>query len=142
MMRTPCMQSWHLDGYDFWVVGFGNGKWGPDRRKRYNLADALTSHTTQATTPTPPSSSVTEFTNWSINLRLKSELAGFTNSWTAILVSLDNQGMWNLRSEMWARQYLGQQFYVRIYDRVKSLTNEYDILNNALLCGRAAIRRP
>ncbi|KAG9135859.1 hypothetical protein Leryth_002568 [Lithospermum erythrorhizon] len=105
---------WHLDGYDFWVVGFGNGKWGPDRRKRYNLADALTRHTTQV----------------------------YPNSWTAILVSLDNQGMWNLRSAIWARQYLGQQFYVRVYDPVKSLTNEYDIPNNALLCGRAAIRRP
>ncbi|MFQ6633026.1 hypothetical protein Gotur_011847 [Gossypium turneri] len=41
------MQAWHLDGYDFWVVGFGSGQWTPDKRKSYNLVDALTRHTTQ-----------------------------------------------------------------------------------------------
>lgn len=41
------MQSWHLDGYDFWVVGFGAGKWTQASRKGYNLKDALTRHTTQ-----------------------------------------------------------------------------------------------
>ncbi|KAF8683771.1 hypothetical protein HU200_044704 [Digitaria exilis] len=44
------LQSWHLDGYDFWVV--------------------------------------------------------YPNGWSATLVSLDNQGMWNLRSAIWDRQYL------------------------------------
>ncbi|GAB4848939.1 hypothetical protein Ancab_003751 [Ancistrocladus abbreviatus] len=104
------MQSWHLDGYDFWVVGFGSGKWSPARRKTYNLVDAPTRHTTQV----------------------------YPRSWTAILVSLDNQGMWNVRSAMWATQYLGQQFYLRVWNSVKSLANEYDIPSNALLCGKAA----
>ncbi|KAL2522796.1 SKU5 similar 17 [Forsythia ovata] len=103
------MQSWHLDGYDFWVVGFGSGQWTQDSRKKYNLVDALTRHTTQV----------------------------YPNSWTAILVSLDNQGMWNMRSAMWERQYLGQQFYLRVYNPVPSLANEYDIPSNALLCGKA-----
>ncbi|KAK8694760.1 hypothetical protein V6N13_072305 [Hibiscus sabdariffa] len=57
------MQSWHLDGYDFWVVGFGSGQWTPKKRRTYNLVDALTRHTTQV----------------------------YPNSWTTILVSLDNQ---------------------------------------------------
>lgn len=104
------MQSWHLDGYDFWVVAFGSGTWTPDKRKGYNLIDALTRHSTQV----------------------------YPNSWTAILVSLDNQGMWNLRSSMWARQYLGQQLYLRVWDPVKSLSNEYDPPTNMLLCGKAA----
>ncbi|KAL2552079.1 SKU5 similar 17 [Forsythia ovata] len=103
------MQSWHLDGYDFWVVGFGSGQWTQDSRKGYNLVDALTRHTTQV----------------------------YPNSWTAILVSLDNQGMWNVRSAMWERQYLGQQFYLRVYNPVPNLANEYDIPSNALLCGKA-----
>ncbi|GAA0162278.1 oxidase [Lithospermum erythrorhizon] len=107
-------QSWHLDGYDFWVVGFGSKKWTPNNRKAYNLVDALTRHTTQV----------------------------YPNSWTAILVSLDNQGMWNVRSAMWARQYLGQQFYLRVFDPVKHLAIEYDIPTNALLCGKAAGRHP
>ncbi|MBA0599510.1 hypothetical protein Gorai_005727, partial [Gossypium raimondii] len=105
--NTP--QSWHLDGYDFWVVGFGSGQWNPHKRKTYNLVDALTRHTTQV----------------------------YPNSWTAVLISMDNQGMWNLRSAAWGRQYLGQQFYLRVFDPVRSLTNEYDIPSNVLLCGKA-----
>lgn len=62
-------------------------------------------------------------------------------SWTAILVSLDNQGMWNLRSAMWGRQYLGQQLYLRVYNPTQNLANEYNIPNNALLCGKAVGRR-
>ncbi|KAK8268227.1 hypothetical protein V6Z12_D11G052500 [Gossypium hirsutum] len=108
------MQAWHLDGYDFWVVGFGSGQWTPDKRKSYNLVDALTRHTTQV----------------------------YPNSWTTILVSLDNQGMWNVRSTLWDRQYLGQQFYLRVWNPVRSLANEYDIPSNVLLCGQAVGRHP
>ncbi|KAF8405124.1 hypothetical protein HHK36_010022 [Tetracentron sinense] len=103
------MQSWHVDGYDFWVIGYGRGEWAPANRKSYNLVDALTRHTAQV----------------------------YPNSWTTILVSLDNQGMWNLRSAMWERQYLGQQFYLRVWTPDHSLYNEYDIPSNALICGKA-----
>ncbi|XP_019195536.1 PREDICTED: L-ascorbate oxidase homolog [Ipomoea nil] len=106
------MQSWHLDGYDFWVVGFGLGKWTGASRQNYNLVDALTRHTTQV----------------------------YPKSWSAILVSLDNQGMWNLRSAIWERRYLGQQLYMRVYNPIKNFANEYDMPNNALLCGRAVGR--
>ncbi|KAL2240308.1 L-ascorbate oxidase homolog [Sesamum indicum] len=107
------LQSWHLDGYDFWVVGFGSGQWTQASRKTYNLVDALTRHTTQV----------------------------YPKSWTAILVSLDNQGMWNMRSAIWGRQYLGQQFYLRVYNPTQSLANEYNIPSNALLCGKAVGHR-
>ncbi|MQL99197.1 hypothetical protein Taro_031918 [Colocasia esculenta] len=103
------MQTWHLDGYDFWVVGYGSGMWSPNLRRRYNLVDATTRHTVQV----------------------------FPTGWSAILVSLDNQGMWNVRSAMWARQYLGQQFYIRVWTPEKSYSNEYDMPANALRCGRA-----
>ncbi|XP_020274058.1 L-ascorbate oxidase homolog [Asparagus officinalis] len=103
------MQSWHLDGYDFWVVGYGSGKWTNDQRKTYNLVDAVTRHTVQV----------------------------YPNGWSAILVSLDNQGMWNVRSAMWARQYLGQQFYMRVWTPETSFYNEYSIPHNALFCGKA-----
>ncbi|KAH7520124.1 L-ascorbate oxidase homolog [Ziziphus jujuba] len=108
------IQSWHLDGYDFWVVGYGFGKWTPQSRSRYNLVDALTRHTAQV----------------------------YPNSWTTILVALDNQGMWNLRSAIWERQYLGQQFYLRVWNPVHSLANEYDIPSNVLLCGKAVGKHP
>ncbi|XP_028768450.1 L-ascorbate oxidase homolog [Neltuma alba] len=108
------LQSWHLDGYDFWVIGYGSGQWTPDKKSTYNLVDALTRHTAQV----------------------------YPNSWTTILVSLDNQGMWNMRSAIWERQYLGQQFYLRVWDAQKSLANEYDIPSNALLCGKAVGHHP
>ncbi|XP_078179897.1 L-ascorbate oxidase homolog [Carex rostrata] len=103
------LQSWHLDGYDFWVVGYGSGAWTESQRSSYNLVDATSRHTVQV----------------------------YPNGWSAILVSLDNQGMWNIRSSMWARQYLGHQFYFKVWTQQQSLSNEYTIPTNALLCGKA-----
>ncbi|CAH9069405.1 unnamed protein product [Cuscuta europaea] len=103
------MQTMHLDGYDFWVVAFGSGKWTEASRKKYNLHDAPTRHTTQV----------------------------YPNSWTTILVSLDNKGMWNLRSAMWERTYLGQQLYFRVYNEGDSPRDENPRPSNALLCGKA-----
>ncbi|KAJ0096808.1 hypothetical protein Patl1_28775 [Pistacia atlantica] len=108
------MQSWHLDGYDFWVVGYGSGQWTADKKKTYNLVDTLTRHTAQV----------------------------YPRSWTAIYVSLDNQGMWNVRSAIWERQYLGQQFYLKVYNAVRSFANEYDPPSNILLCGKAVGHHP
>ncbi|OWM80461.1 hypothetical protein CDL15_Pgr019741 [Punica granatum] len=108
--RENIVQSWHLDGYNFWVVGMDGGKWSPASRKEYNLVDAVSRCTTQV----------------------------YPNSWTAIYISLDNVGMWNLRTEFWARQYLGQQFYLRVFTPIKSPRDEYPMPANALLCGRAA----
>ncbi|XP_062190743.1 L-ascorbate oxidase homolog [Phragmites australis] len=103
------LQSWHLDGYDFWVVGYGTGQWTENQRQTYNLVDAQARHTVQV----------------------------YPNGWSAILVSLDNQGMWNLRSASWDRQYLGQQLYLRVWTAEQSFANEYSIPTNAILCGRA-----
>ncbi|KAI9128120.1 hypothetical protein K1719_001113 [Acacia pycnantha] len=108
------VQSWHLDGYSFWVVGMDGGVWTPASRNEYNLRDAVSRCTTQV----------------------------YPKSWTAIYIALDNVGMWNVRSEFWARQYLGQQFYLRVYSPVESSRDEYPIPKNALLCGRAVGRTP
>ncbi|KAK9286441.1 hypothetical protein L1049_014838 [Liquidambar formosana] len=107
--KESILQSWHLDGYSFWVVGMNGGKWTPASRNQYNLRDAVSRCTTQV----------------------------YPRSWTAIYIALDNVGMWNLRTEFWARQYLGQQFYLRVYSPVESIRDEYPIPKNALLCGRA-----
>lgn len=104
------IQTWHLDGYDFWVVGYGSGKWSENLRRRYNLVDAITRHTVQV----------------------------YPKGWSAIMASLDNEGMWNLRSAMWARQYLGQQLYMRVWTSEQSYYIEYPIPHNALLCGKAS----
>ncbi|KAM7482793.1 hypothetical protein LguiB_007376 [Lonicera macranthoides] len=104
------MQSWHLDGYNFFVVGMDGGLWSPASRNQYNHRDAVSRCTTQV----------------------------YPKSWTAVYIALDNVGMWNMRTEYWARQYLGQQFYLRVYTPSKSVRDEYPIPDNALLCGQAS----
>ncbi|KAJ4976520.1 hypothetical protein NE237_001626 [Protea cynaroides] len=106
------VQSWHIDGYSFFVVGMDGGQWSPASRKGYNLRDTVARCTTQV----------------------------YPQSWTAIYMALDNVGMWNIRSENWDRQYQGQQFYLRVYSPANSWRDEYPIPKNALLCGRAAGR--
>ncbi|KAI4386706.1 hypothetical protein MLD38_004615 [Melastoma candidum] len=106
------VQSWHLDGYSFYVVAYGHGTWSPADREKYNMNDAIYRHTVQV----------------------------YPAGWSAILVSMDNKGMWNLRSGIWDREYLGQQLYVRVWDSQESLFLEYDIPQNALLCGKAKRR--
>ncbi|CAM0906022.1 unnamed protein product [Alopecurus aequalis] len=107
------VQSWHIDGYAFWVVGMNGGQWSPASRQIYNLRDGVSRYTVQV----------------------------YPNAWTAIYMPLDNVGMWNVRSENWARQYLGQQFYLRVWTPSTSWRDEFPIPKNALLCGRAAGRR-
>ncbi|XP_015873551.3 L-ascorbate oxidase homolog [Ziziphus jujuba] len=103
------VQSWHIDGHAFFVVGMDGGQWTPASRTRYNLRDTVARCTVQV----------------------------YPRAWTAIYIALDNVGMWNIRSENWARQYLGQQFYLKVYTASNSWRDEYPIPRNALLCGRA-----
>ncbi|XP_050277487.1 L-ascorbate oxidase homolog [Quercus robur] len=101
------LQSWHLDGYSFFAVAIEPGRWSPERRKNYNLLDAVSRHTVQV----------------------------YPNSYAAILLTFDNAGMWNLRSELTENRYLGQQLYVSVLSPERSLRDEYNIPDNCLLCG-------
>ncbi|XP_021752666.1 L-ascorbate oxidase homolog [Chenopodium quinoa] len=103
-------QSWHLDGHNFFVVAFGADEWNPNMRRKYNLVDAV----------------------W------RSTIQVYPNSWTAVLASLDNKGMWNLRSAIWHRQYLGQQAYFRVWNNEYSVRTENLIPSNVLKCGKVA----
>jgi L-ascorbate oxidase len=73
----------------------------------YNLLDAVSRHTVQV----------------------------FPKSWAAILLTVDNAGMWNIRSEIAERRYLGQQLYASVLSPGRSLRDEYNVPDNALLCG-------
>ncbi|KAG9443451.1 hypothetical protein H6P81_014791 [Aristolochia fimbriata] len=105
--KEKSIQSWHLDGYSFFAVGMDAGKWTPEKRKNYNLLDAVSRHTVQV----------------------------YPKSWTAILLTLDNAGMWNVRSNAWERQYLGQQFYFSVLSPARSLRDEYNLPEHSALCG-------
>ncbi|XP_068660379.1 L-ascorbate oxidase homolog [Aristolochia californica] len=101
------VQSWHVDGYSFFAVGMDAGKWSPKSRKNYNLLDAVSRHTIQV----------------------------YPKSWSAILLTLDNAGLWNVRSNVWERQYLGQQFYFSVLSPARSLRDEYSLPDITLGCG-------
>ncbi|KAG4167673.1 hypothetical protein ERO13_A13G210600v2 [Gossypium hirsutum] len=105
--RETAIQSYHLCGYAFFAVAVETGQWSPEKRKNYNLLDAVSRHTIQV----------------------------FPKSWAAILLSFDNCGMWNIRSEIWDRRYLGQQLYVSVLSPNKSLRDEYNMPEGALVCG-------
>lgn len=101
------IQTYHFDGYAFFAVGIEPGKWSPEKRKNYNLVDAVSRHSIQV----------------------------YPNSWAAVMTTFDNAGMWNLRSDMWERTYLGQQLYFSILSSSRSLRDEYNLPDNHPLCG-------
>ncbi|XP_021690259.2 monocopper oxidase-like protein SKU5 [Hevea brasiliensis] len=101
------MDSWHLDGYGFYVVGFGDGSWRPDARNTYNLFDPVVRSTVQV----------------------------YPKGWTAVYAFLDNPGMWNLRSQSLKNWYLGQELYIRVHDNDPNPAKERPPPDNLLLCG-------
>ncbi|KAI3993775.1 hypothetical protein MKX01_002788 [Papaver californicum] len=101
------MQSYHLDGYSFFAVAIEAGKWTPEKRKHYNLLDAVSRHTIQV----------------------------YPGTWAAIMLTFDNAGMWNLRSNLWEKYYLGQQMYFSVLSPARSLRDEYNIPDNYTMCG-------
>ncbi|RZC82676.1 hypothetical protein C5167_045461 [Papaver somniferum] len=101
------MQSYHLDGYSFFAVAIEAGKWTPEKRKNYNLLDAVSRHTIQV----------------------------YPGTWAAIMLTFDNAGLWNLRSNLWEKYYLGQQMYFSVLSPARSLRDEYNIPDNYTMCG-------
>ncbi|KAF8039125.1 hypothetical protein BT93_B1620 [Corymbia citriodora subsp. variegata] len=101
------MDSWHLDGFGFYVVGFGDGAWTPSSRSTYNRHDPVVRSTVQV----------------------------YPGKWTAVYAYLDNPGMWNLRSQHSKHWYLGQELYIRVYDADPNPAKERLPPENLLLCG-------
>ncbi|XP_010259022.1 PREDICTED: monocopper oxidase-like protein SKU5 [Nelumbo nucifera] len=101
------IQSYHMDGYAFFVVGMDYGEWTENSRGTYNKWDGIARSTIQV----------------------------YPGAWTAILVSLDNVGVWNLRTENLDSWYLGQETYVRIVNPEANNKTELPIPDNALYCG-------
>jgi len=102
------IDSVHIDGYAFFAVGMGTGKWTPELRRTYNLLDAVSRHTIQV----------------------------YPRAWSAVMLTFDNAGMWNVRSNVWERHYLGEQFYISVVSPARSLRDEYNMPENALRCGK------
>lgn len=100
------VQSYHMDGYAFFVVGMDFGVWTENSRGTYNKWDGVARSTTQV----------------------------FPGAWTAILVYLDNAGIWNLRAENLDTWYLGQEVYVNVIN--PEIDKSAPLLpDNAIYCG-------
>lgn len=98
------VQSYHLDGYAFFVVGMDYGLWTENSRSTYNKWDGVARCTTQV----------------------------FPGAWTAILVFLDNPGIWNLRAQNLDSWYLGQETYINV---VNPENSELPVPANTIFCG-------
>ncbi|XP_078446165.1 monocopper oxidase-like protein SKU5 [Wolffia australiana] len=100
--------TYHLDGYAFFVVGMDYGEWTEASRRTYNKWDGVARCTIQV----------------------------YPGAWTAILVSLDNVGIWNLRVENLDNWYLGQETYLRVVNPEHTNKTELPPPINVLYCGR------
>ncbi|XP_038993388.1 monocopper oxidase-like protein SKS1 [Hibiscus syriacus] len=101
------IQSFHMDGYAFYVVGMDFGLWTESSRSSYNKWDAISRSTTEV----------------------------YPGGWTAVLISLDNVGVWNLRVENLDRWYLGRETYMRIVNPEENGKTELPPPDNVLYCG-------
>ncbi|KAG0539901.1 hypothetical protein BDA96_03G362200 [Sorghum bicolor] len=102
------IDTFHIDGYAFFAVGMGPGKWTPACRSTYNLLDTVSRHTVQV----------------------------YPRSWTAVMMTFDNAGMWSIRSNIWERNYLGEQLYISVTSPERSLRDEYNMPETSLRCGK------
>ncbi|KAK9127556.1 hypothetical protein Syun_016353 [Stephania yunnanensis] len=101
------MDTWHLDGFGLFVVGYGHGLWTPMSRLTYNVYDPV----------------------------VRSSVQVYPTGWTAVYVYLDNPGMWNLRSERLESWFLGQEMYLRVTDYDPDPARERGPPQNLLYCG-------
>ncbi|TXG51099.1 hypothetical protein EZV62_023623 [Acer yangbiense] len=101
------MFTYHMSGYAFFVVGMDYGEWTENSRGTYNKWDGIARTTAQV----------------------------YPGAWTSILVSLDNVGIWNLRTENLDSWYLGQETYVRVVNPEATNKTELPMPDNALFCG-------
>ncbi|XP_078442503.1 monocopper oxidase-like protein SKU5 [Wolffia australiana] len=106
--NATSVQTYHLDGYAFFVVGMDYGDWTEASRGTYNKWDGVA----------------------------RSSIQVYPGAWTAIMVSQDNWGVWNLRTENLDRWYLGQETYIRVVDPDQTNKSVLAPPDNVLYCGR------
>lgn len=74
------VHPWHMHGHDFWIVGYGDGKFDPQKDpKSFNLVN-------------PP---------------LRNTVALFPFGWTAVRFVADNPGAWPLHCHLEAHFFMG-----------------------------------
>lgn len=115
-------------------MDFGN--WTEDRKGSYNNWDAISRSTIEVDSHLQSQSAsfvhtillFTLFLFWCL-------LQVYPGAWTAVLMSLDNAGVWNIRVENLDRWYLGQETYIRIINPEENGKTEMGQPKNVLYCG-------
>ncbi|CAH9112203.1 unnamed protein product [Cuscuta epithymum] len=107
------VHTYHLSGYAFFVVGMDYGEWTENSKGTYNKWDGIARATAQV----------------------------YPGAWTSILISLDNVGIWNLRTENLDSWYLGQETYIRVVNPEMTNKTEMPIPENVLYCGALQSRQ-
>lgn len=59
----------------------------------------------------------------------------YPGAWTAVLISLDNVGVWNFRSQNLDRWYQGEETYLRIVNPEENNKTEMLPPENVRYCG-------
>lgn len=72
---------------------------------------------------------------WNVSLKHLLKVQVFPGAWTAILVYLDNVGIWNLRAENLDSWYLGQEVYISVVNPEVNNKTELPLPDNAIFCG-------
>ncbi|OMO91450.1 Multicopper oxidase, type 1 [Corchorus olitorius] len=78
-INTSEIHPWHLHGHDFWVLGYGEGKFRDEDEENFNLEN-------------PP---------------LKNTVVLFPNGWTALRFVADNPGVWAFHCHIEPHLHLG-----------------------------------
>ena len=69
-----------------------------------------------------------------VNRMIFQLVTGLSWTWTTILISLDNSGMWNLRTDNLNSWYLGQEMYISVVNSEDD-KSEVSLPENAIFCG-------
>ncbi|OMO67513.1 Multicopper oxidase, type 1 [Corchorus capsularis] len=78
-INTSEIHPWHLHGHDFWVLGYGEGKFRDEDETKFNLTN-------------PP---------------LRNTAVLFPNGWTALRFVADNPGVWAFHCHIEPHLHLG-----------------------------------
>ncbi|MCL7023922.1 hypothetical protein MKW94_005803 [Papaver nudicaule] len=92
------IHPWHLHGHDFWVLGYGEGKYSEEKHgKQLNLKN-------------PP---------------LRNTVVIFPYGWTMIRFVADNPGVWAFHCHIEPHLHMGMGvIFAEAVDRVKNIPNE------------------
>ncbi|KAI3926878.1 hypothetical protein MKX01_032793 [Papaver californicum] len=92
------IHPWHLHGHDFWVLGYGEGKYSEEKHgKQLNLKN-------------PP---------------LRNTVVSFPYGWTAIRFVADNPGVWAFHCHIEPHLHMGMGvIFAEAVDRVQNIPNE------------------